>query len=253
MNKKIALCLALSAATSCKPEAVSLGVKEREPYALYHAAKTDNVDALKKFISAGKAVEEKEEQPPWPAYAKAALELIEKKVDINAKDKEGYTPLHTAVKVGNTATVWALIAKGADINAKDKYDWTPLHWAALKGNTAVARLLLDKKATINAEDKDGWTPLHLAARYGRVDVARLLLDNNANVNVKSKNGWTPLHWAARKGSVEVARLLLENDANVNAKITKGFYSRKTPLWVARATSWRNTEAVQTLLRKHGGR
>ena len=250
MNKKIALCLALSAATSCKPEAVSLGVKEREPYALYHAAKTNDETALQTFISAGNAVEEKEDRELWSAYAKAALELIEEKVDIQAKYKDEQTPLHIAALAGNKAKVWALLAKGAKVNAETKYGSTPLHWAALKGNTAVARLLLDKKATINAEDKDGWTPLHLAARYGRVDVARLLLDNNANVNVKSKNGWTPLHWAARKGSVEVARLLLENDANVNAKITKGFYSRKTPLWVAEV--WNNT-AMVSYLRKHGGR
>ena len=101
MNKTIAL----AAATSYKPEAVSLGVKAHKPYAVYRAARAKDEITLQAFINAGNAVEEKEEQAPWPAYAKAALELIEEKVDINAKDNDGYTPLHTAAKAGNTATV----------------------------------------------------------------------------------------------------------------------------------------------------
>ena len=214
MNKTIALGIALAAATSYKPEAVSLGVKAHKLYALYRAAREEDVIFLKAFISAGYAVEEKEDRKLWSAYAKEALEMIEKKVDINAKDNNGYTPLHTAAKEGQTAKVWALIAKGANIEAKaDGY--TPLHWAAQNGHEAVAKLLIDNKANLEAKDKWEYTPLHRAARYGHKDVATLLIAKGAKVNARN------------------------ND-------------RKTPLGEAKK-SWRNTEAVQALLRKHGGR
>ena len=110
---------------------------------LQRAARTNDVTTLKALISAGNAVEEKEGQPPWPAYAKEVLELIEKKVDINAKDNDGYTPLHTAAKAGNTAKVWALIAKGADINAKNNKRKTPLR-EAIDNNKAAMQALLRK-------------------------------------------------------------------------------------------------------------
>ena len=221
MNKTIALSLALAAATSYKPEAVSLGVKAHKPYAVYRAARANDVTTLKAFISAGYAVEEKEGQQPWPAYAKEALELIEKKVDINAKDKYGETPLHAAVKAGNTAKVWAMLANGAQVNARN--------------------------------NDSGWTPLHGAACYGHKAVAALLIDNKADINAKDKDGSTPLHWAAQNGHEAVAALLLANGAQVHARNN----NRKTPLGVL-GDGWRcgisnsKKESMRVLLRKHGG-
>ena len=218
-----------------------------EESALQRAASTNNVKTLKAFISAGNAVEEKEGQAPWPAYAKAALELIEKKVDINAKDKDGNTPLHTAAKAGNTAKVWALIANKADINARDTRwisgGWTPLHWAAFCGHAAIVTLLIE--ADINAKDNLDKTPLHWAAQHGHIDVVRLLIANNADINAKNDSGYTPLHWAAWNGYIDVVRLLLDKGAYVNARNREGF----TPLHRAARNGHKD---VAALLRERGG-
>ena len=274
--------------TSEEKDVIIRALNEALPGALEHAARTNNEKTLKAFISAGNAVEEKEGQPLWAAYAKAALELIEEKVDINAKDKDGNTLLHTAAKAGNTATVWALIAKGAKVNAKDNdggtplflaayfghkdvatilidnkavinaknnYSWTPLHCAAQNGHAAVATLLIDNKADINAKTNNGGdTPLRLAAHHGHIDMVRLLLDNGAKatVNAKGNNGYTPLHCAAMNGHKDVATLLIANGAQVNAKD----YSGKTPLGVLGDRRCRisnsKKESMKALLRKHGG-
>ena len=49
--------------------------------------------------------------------------------DVNVKDNNGCTPLHTATK----EIAELLIANGADVNAKDNFKSTPLHFAAREG------------------------------------------------------------------------------------------------------------------------
>ena len=94
--------------------------------------------------------------------------------------------MKTISKLGYT------LAKGADVNAKDKEGKSPLHYAERK---AVAELLLAKGADVNAKDNEGKTPLHCATRK---DTVELLLATGADVNAKDNGGETPLHCAERR-------------------------------------------------------
>ncbi|MDQ7055680.1 MAG: ankyrin repeat domain-containing protein [Persephonella sp.] len=83
-------------------------------------------------------------------------ELIEKGADVNARDKNNYTPLLRAVSRGNLKIVKILVEYGADINAKEKFfGYTPIHIAAMKGYTDVLIFLLKKGADPNVRDKYG--------------------------------------------------------------------------------------------------
>jgi ankyrin repeat protein len=54
----------------------------------------------------------------------------------------------------------ALLERWHDVNAKDKNGRTPLSWAAENGHEAVLKLLLEKNAHIEYQDnKHDWTPL----------------------------------------------------------------------------------------------
>ena len=69
-----------------------------------------------------------------------------------------------AALAGEAEEVRALLGRGADVNAADRDGWTPLMEAASKGHAAVVRLLLDAGADASARSKAGWTALRAAAR-----------------------------------------------------------------------------------------
>jgi serine/threonine-protein phosphatase 6 regulatory ankyrin repeat subunit B len=151
--------------------------------------------------------------------------LIRRGAGVNAKDKDGKTPLHWALENNSINLAELLIQGGAEVNAQDKDGWTPLHWAAEKNHAAVVELLIKSGAEVNAKDKNGKTPLHKATSRNSAAVVELLIKSGAEVNAKDKYGKTPLHSAALKNSSAVAELLIESGAEVNAKNKDG----KTPL------------------------
>jgi ankyrin repeat protein len=208
-------------------------------------------------------------------------------VDVNAKDKDGFTPLHDAVGWGHKEVVELFIAKGADVNANhapiDRFfnGKTPLdlaskdeiadllrkhggktyaelkaeesiHKAAIKGNIEAVKQYLAAGTDVNAKDVNGVTPLYYAAGRGRKEVAELLIAKGAdvNVNAKSDRDATPLHGAAFNGHAEIAELLIAAGADVNAKIKSGGRKGQTPLDLAISN-----DRIKTadLLRKHGGK
>ena len=69
---------------------------------------------------------------------------------MNARDKDGKSPLHEAAAAShdNSEVIKALIAAGADANARDKDGVSALHWAAHNENTAVIKILLQAGADV---------------------------------------------------------------------------------------------------------
>ena len=126
--------------------------------------------------------------------------------------------INQAVFDGNIEAVKQHLAAGTDVNAKDDNGWTPLHFAVYYGHKEIVELLIAKGADVNAKDKNGWTPLHLAAENGRKQVAELLIAKGADVNAKDKNGWTPLHLAVDGGHTEIADLLRKHGGKTGEEL-----------------------------------
>ena len=100
-----------------------------------------------------------------------------------------------ATRDGNIEAVRQHLDAGADVNAKDEDGWTPLHWAAWEGHRQITELLIVSDADVNAKDEIGMTPLHWAAVLGRKnEIVELLITNGADVNAKNDVGQTPLDW-----------------------------------------------------------
>jgi ankyrin repeat protein len=70
--------------------------------------------------------------------------------------------LHFAARKGNDAVVRMLLEKRTNVNLKEKFGQAALNEAVSNGHGTVVRMLLDGGADMNAKRKYGGTALHLA-------------------------------------------------------------------------------------------
>lgn len=88
--------------------------------------------------------------------------LLGARVDLEAKERNGYTALSEASIAGHTVVVGQLLRALADPNTRAQDGRTPLHRAALHSWQPVVRLLLDGGADPSIADAAGKTPVELA-------------------------------------------------------------------------------------------
>lgn len=149
---------------------------------------------------------------------------------------EGVTYLHVAAFRGNDVSVGILLDRGININARDSRDLTALHLAAMYGHERVVALLLFRHADANVKDRWGYAPLHAAGVAGKWNAMRVLMQyGGADIEATENTGKTPLHVAVAGedpedgGCLRAVRELLANGANRDAVD----FSGKTPAQLAR--------------------
>jgi ankyrin repeat protein len=143
-------------------------------------------------------------------------DLINKGLEVDAKNKHGETALMEACKYGGYFYEF-LISKGADVNAKNKDGLTPLMYACNYGKIDVCKDLISKGANISERDKEGKTALIHSAISGNAEICELLLSNGANVEEKDNNGKTALWHAVSSNQAKACELLISKGADVNEK------------------------------------
>jgi len=105
--------------------------------------------------------------------------MLRRGVDLNLRDDEGYTPLHSALERKRSdrfEVLELLLAAGAPVNLKGKNDWTPAHMAAAYDDVDAPRLLVRFGAdlTIRTTIDDYSTPLEEARTLGKAAAAKYL-------------------------------------------------------------------------------
>ena len=99
------------------------------------------------------------------------LTTIAAVVLVGCGNPEADRALFDAANKGNIEAVKKHLAAGANVNAKDEDGWTPLHFAATK---EIAELLIAEGADVDAREKGGGTPLDKAILLGQTEIADLL-------------------------------------------------------------------------------
>ena len=122
-----------------------------------------------------------------------------------------------AAKAGYVSRIKDLLAAdSALINARDKDGSTPLHCATWKAQQQVVALLLESGADVNAHNaNDHWgtTALHAAAHANQAAIAQMLIDHGADVNAKDGEERTPMFHTTFHQAKAVAKLLEEQGAS----------------------------------------
>lgn len=149
--------------------------------------------------------------------------LINRGIDLTARDATGDTALHLAVNATDVEIAIRLLKAGSDVDAVGEGGATPLHCAAHTSQKRMVKALLSWEAKPNTRDDEGNRPLDVARD---AEMVRHELDRKAN-DVESL---TPLQRAAEDGDPEIVQLLLELGASVDEKNSNG--SGQTALMVA---------------------
>ena len=210
-------------------------------------------------------------------------------VDLNDRNYRGRTPLHLACTHTDETAVRILLGRGADVQAKDREGNTPL-WRladlpsdsyneesigriaeALIGNGAkvprsgrcstaliraiqnrhfcMVKAILDSGAGLDSTDNNGENALHALCKVAAKDeknayetAKRFLGSGQFDPEEKSKDGKTALDFAMEYGAGRVGTLLAGNDADDELQALAGgmdiFY----------ALHYNNMDAVDALLR-----
>ncbi len=193
---------------------------------------------------------------------------------VKLKDKNGWTILHEATRIGNTESVKVILeyADNDDINVRTIANVTALDLAIvtrkqelidmLTSKGSVESLLKDQDETFKTlnetrkevakvgEAKVQYTQADavISAREDHVLLKKILNQNPGFVKLKDKNGWTILHEATRTGNTESVKVILEyaDNDDINFRTSS---TNTTALDLARDA--RKQEIIDMLASKGG--
>lgn len=119
-------------------------------------------------------------------------ELIKRGVDLNVKNRGGYSPIHVYAEHGHETLIRLAVENSCYVGRKDVRGRSPLHFAAEKDKEDACMLLLSLGAEVNSLTAENDTALHSAARNGNISLARKLIAAGGYVHGENDMGETPI-------------------------------------------------------------
>lgn len=133
--------------------------------------------------------------------------------DINARNKEGVTPLAIAIQSKDIQTIKYLTESGANIHTQDTHGNSPLSLAFELDNDIFEAIL--NKTNCNSQDSEGNTPLHIALlKKAPIGKLKYIIGLTQDVNIRNRDGNSPLFIAAVQNRKDIGEILLEKGAEI---------------------------------------
>ncbi|CAB0043447.1 unnamed protein product [Trichogramma brassicae] len=162
------------------------------------------------------------------------------KLEIDARDKRGDTPLVLALAHRQKRLASLLLTKGANPNLACNKGLTPLHLIGCytdDGDNFIETFFVfwDKQqrtARVDVKDEMGGTPLLRAVKLGKKKVVRKLLERGANPNLANDDGVTPLHLIGKYTDDDDLLQMFFDNWTARVDVQDNVRSKSTP-----RTSW----------------
>ena len=169
--------------------------------------------------------------------------IINYGINLNIKDKRGYTPLiymvEEGLKISDKKEKDSFIERliyflkyRVNIDAQDNDGRTVIHKAVIANDLVVLEKLLTKKADLSIRDIHGRTALHHTQWHGNYKIARWLIAAGADMNLPDNSGFTLLNYAAIFGHTRLivaliaSGVLMYNRNPKNKKVAQFFKNRE---------------------------
>ena len=165
----------------------------------------------------------------WSAVTK----LLEQRIDVNAPQPDGATPLAWAAHWDALEIADRLLTAGANANLANELGVTPLMLAAVNGSSAMIERLLKAGAQPNTALAVGRNGDDAGGPRRQRRVGEAARRERWPLNSKTKTGDTALMFAAAERHPDVARELLAAGADVNARAQVGGKAGAGNAYVAR--------------------
>ncbi|MBN3277926.1 AKD1B protein, partial [Polyodon spathula] len=173
--------------------------------------------------------------------------LLRRKARVDIADKHGVTALHLAAWFGCLDIMTLLVQAGAEQKALNLDGMNIMHCAALNDNTDIVKYIIDdlQMKQLDKPDKSNKKPFHLAAEHGCLEMVEMMMGEEYKLSTKEKDqdNNTALHLAAKNGHIEVIKLLLDSFKEERNKVNE---AGKTALYLASEGGY--YECVEVLLK-----
>jgi len=178
--------------------------------------------------------------------------ILDKHAFIDARNREGDTALHIAVRMNLRENGEFLISRGASIFSANAAGDSPLYNALtapsgirywiINPNTVIAKdglgnnmlhyaagwklnnaipVIIQRGVPVESTNATGETPLFMAVKSNSPSTIKALLDNRANLKATDSQGYSLLHAAVRWNAVDAASFLIKNGIDINAHSLSG--------------------------------
>jgi ankyrin repeat protein len=142
-----------------------------------------------------------------PKMAKLLLNF-QPRVNVNAKDRLGQTPVFRAARNGNPSVIKELMDSGGSLLLPDTAGNLPIHEAISASNLVnIQFLAASNRESLRAKNHAGISPLQLAISMRNLGILRVLLENGADLKDKDSQGRTARQMAVDLGFNPGAELI----------------------------------------------
>eukprot|EP00927_Polykrikos_kofoidii_P044229 TRINITY_DN38252_c0_g1_i1.p1 TRINITY_DN38252_c0_g1~~TRINITY_DN38252_c0_g1_i1.p1 ORF type:complete len:686 (-),score=75.74 TRINITY_DN38252_c0_g1_i1:50-2107(-) len=185
LREPLLMCAASEGHEACVRLLIACQADANQDSALYYAATCGSEAGVKALLEAGADPCRPATDPPlngvsWVDNRNIALKLLHARAELEARGREGCTPL-----------------------------W----WCSHRSAPRVAEVLISARADLEAKDPaHGWTPLTVAADLGSLETLNVLIKAGANVLARNKRGRTALE--------EIEEKLAEDRSPVHGQMVR---------------------------------